>query len=69
MVAAHQEEVDELTKANEELEMLAKTYDDQRLALRNEIARLKKEKGELMKQRPEKYLKFKKTVSKVCSIM
>lgn len=65
----HQTDLDDMATANEELEMLAKTYDDQKIAMRAEIVDLRARNGKLLAEQPRHYMKIKKAVSSVCAVM
>jgi Leucine-rich repeat (LRR) protein len=72
-VKRHRTEVAELVAINSDLERMARVGDEERLHLRQEIARLQREKDALLAERPYNYLLVKKHVlhvsSQVCSVM
>jgi chaperonin cofactor prefoldin len=63
---AHAAELKELREANEDLELLAKTQDDQKMKLKEEIKQLKREKAAYMRERPERYLALKNSCRTLC---
>lgn len=69
----HTHKVDDLEKANNELEALAKLYDDQKLEMKDEIVKLRKENKKLVAEHPVTYMKVKRAFtgcgSRVCTIM
>ena len=71
--AGHLAEVEELKSANIELEELAKTYDDQKISMKEQIVELKKKNKKLVSEQPRVYMKVKRGVkgcaSSVCTIM
>jgi len=64
----NREKITELSTANMELEDYARQSDEEKLKLKDEVARLKKIESVLIAERPERYLKAVETVSKVCVI-
>ena len=70
--AGHLHQVTELRNANAELEELAKMYDDQKIAMKEEIVKLKKDNKKLLGERPKYYMKVKGGIkgcaSTVCTI-
>lgn len=68
----HLAEVTELKEANIELEELAKTYDDQKITMKEEIVKLRKNNKKLKSEQPKYYMKVKNgvkgAVSTVCTI-
>lgn len=52
----HQLDLARVRAANAELEALVRTYDVERVALREEISRLRAERRELLEERPSTYL-------------
>lgn len=69
----HLAEVEELKSANIELEELAKTYDDQKISMKEQIVELKKKNKKLVSEQPRVYMKVKRGVkgcaSSVCTVM
>ncbi len=63
---AHETAVKELQAANEDLEMLAKTQDDHKMKLKEEIKALKRERAVYMRERPERYMALKKSCRTLC---
>lgn len=72
-VKRHRAEVEELVAINTELERMARLGDEERLALRETIAQLERDKAALLAERPKYYLYAKKqlnhVVTEVCAIM
>ena len=64
----NREKITELSSANMELEDYARQSDEEKLKLKDEVARLKKIESVLVAERPERYLKATETLSKVCTI-
>lgn len=54
---AHHDELEELRNATEELEMLAKTYDDQKIEMREAILKLRADNKKLVDEQPVHYSK------------
>ena len=52
----HQLDIARVRAANAELEALVRTYDVERVALREEISRLRAERREFLEERPDTYL-------------
>jgi hypothetical protein len=65
-IVVHEATVKELQNANEDLEMLAKTQDDHKMKLKEEIKALKKERAVYMRERPERYMALKKSCRTLC---
>mmetsp|Transcript_12598 Transcript_12598/g.22870 ORF Transcript_12598/g.22870 Transcript_12598/m.22870 type:complete len:300 (+) Transcript_12598:225-1124(+) len=68
----HKEAVEELEETNDDLEQAAQLTEEQQMEMHDEIEALKKKQEELLKERPEKYLKVKASVqqySKTCALM
>lgn len=59
----------DLRTANEELEVLCRAYDVERLALREEAARLRAENRELVAQMPRNYMRLQAACASCCSVM
>lgn len=59
----------DLRAANEELELLCRAYDTERLALREEAARLRAENRELNAQMPRRYLRLQSACTSCCAVM
>jgi len=59
----------ELRASNEELEVLCRAYDTERLALREEAARLRAEVRELNAQLPRRYMRMQAACASCCSVM
>jgi hypothetical protein len=59
----------ELRTANEELEVLCRAYDVERLALREEAARLRAENRELVAQMPHNYMRLQAACASCCTVM
>jgi hypothetical protein len=59
---------DRLRAANEELEALVRNYDLEKLALREEVSRLRAQNVELNDQMPRTYMAIKRTVTQSCAI-
>lgn len=72
-VKTHRAAVDELVAINAELEHMARLGDEERLRLREDIARLQRDKAALEAERPHHYLRVKQHVlratSQVCGLM
>ncbi len=66
MCVEHETKVKELQDANEDLEMLAKTQDDHKMKLKEEIKSLKKERAVYMRERPNRYMALKKSCRTLC---
>jgi len=69
----HLHEAGELRAANARLEELAKTYDDQKVVMKQEIQKLKTTNKRLLAEQPKVYMKVKNgakgCVSSMCTIM
>ena len=59
----------DLRAANEELELLCRAYDTERLALREEAARLRAENRELSAQMPRRYMRLQAACASCCAVM
>jgi hypothetical protein len=61
--------VSALREANEELEVLCRAYDTERLALREETARLRAENREILDQMPRGYMRMQAACASCCVVM
>ena len=61
--------VSSLREANEELEVLCRAYDTERLALREEAARLRAENREMLDQMPRGYMRVQAACASTCVTM
>jgi Leucine rich repeat len=62
-------EEDRLRAANEELEALVRAYDFEKIALREEVSRLRAQNIQLLEDMPRTYLAVKRTLTTSCVIM
>jgi Leucine-rich repeat (LRR) protein len=61
-------EEDRLRAANEELESLVRAYDFEKLALREEVSRLRAQNQQLVEEMPRTYMAFKRSLTTNCVV-
>lgn len=65
----HAEDLVRVQAVNDELEVLVRNYDLERVALREEISRLRAERREILAQMPRTYLAVKHSAASCCVLM